>query len=300
MKEKMIITNCKVKFYDIIMNQGSEIVNIQEELLKRYKYLYENKELILANCIVYGIEKEHIKKQLKKLKSNVKRINRPADNSNLIELVKSTISNYKADLKISKPYLSSKISENNVDMMEELILGDIDLEKTRLYMFIESVKENNELLSKYNSIINALEERRSKNQHLKNIPTFTVWKILSYVRKKYSDNATVLAALDKYYNLDRFTIANDDCNYGYYIPDNEDNISYNYPNLSLYASACDAAIVFNYRGNEFEEEDEYHAYALDDKMTEEFYPTQFAYDLANSEMMQNKKEIIKIRTLTII
>ena len=137
---------------------------------------------------------------------------------------------------------------------------------------------------------------------MKSIPTFTVWKILSYVRKKYENNATVLAALDRYYNIERFIIATDDCIYGYYIPEGEKNISYNYPNSSLYASACDSGIIFNYRGNEFEEEDEYHDFILDDKLTDEFYFTQFAHDLANSEMIPNKKEKLKAfaksRTLT--
>lgn len=102
-------------------------MNIQEDLLNRYKYLYENKELILANCIIYDIEKDYIKKELKKLKSSVRRINKPFENANLIDLVNNMISQYKKDLKTPKPYLSSKISENYVDMIEELILGDIEL-----------------------------------------------------------------------------------------------------------------------------------------------------------------------------
>lgn len=153
-------------------------------------------------------------------------------------------------------------------------------------------------------MINDLEERRSKNQHLKNISTFTVWKILSYVRKKYENNATVLAALDKYYNIERFTIANDDCTYGYYIPEGEDNTSYDYPNLSLYTSTCGDEIIFNYRGNEFEEEDEYYDFILDNNLTDKFYPSKFANDLANSKMLQNKQETLKtfskIRILTTI
>ena len=153
-------------------------------------------------------------------------------------------------------------------------------------------------------MIHDLEERRSKNQHLKSIPTFTVWKILSYVRKKYENNDTVLAALDKYYNIERFIIANDDCTYGYYIPEDEENISYDYPNLSLYTSACGDGIIFDYRGNEFEEEDEYHDFISDDKLTNEFYFTQFAHDLANFEMIPNKKEKLKAfaksRTITTI
>ncbi len=279
-------------------------MNIQEELLKRYKYLYENKELILANCITYNIEKDYIKKKIKELKTNLKKINKTEENQDLIKLLNSTISSYKNDLKKAKPYLSSKISEQYIDMMEELILGDVDLEESRLYKFIENIKENEELLSKYNSVINDLEERRSKNRHLKNISTFTVWKILSYVRKKYDGNITVLAALDKYYNLDRFTIANDDCSYGYYIPNDNENISYNYPSLSLYGSECDSCVIFNYRANEFEEEDKYHDSKLDSKITDQFYKTQFANALSKSDFIQNKfekfKEINKTKTLTTI
>ena len=36
------------------------------ELVKRYIYLYQNKELILALCIGRGIEKEKIKSNIKK------------------------------------------------------------------------------------------------------------------------------------------------------------------------------------------------------------------------------------------
>lgn len=42
---------------------------VQDELMKRYLYLYENKDLILAMCINYGIEKDYYKKQIKKIKN---------------------------------------------------------------------------------------------------------------------------------------------------------------------------------------------------------------------------------------
>lgn len=38
----------------------------ENELIKRYIYLYQNKELILALCIGRGIEKEEIKSNIKK------------------------------------------------------------------------------------------------------------------------------------------------------------------------------------------------------------------------------------------
>ena len=46
---------------------------VQEELMKRYLYLYDNKELILALCINYGI-RENYYKELIKNKNELKKI----------------------------------------------------------------------------------------------------------------------------------------------------------------------------------------------------------------------------------
>ena len=49
---------------------------VQEELMKRYLYLYDNKELVLALCINYGIRENYYKEQIKKkneLKKSLKR-----------------------------------------------------------------------------------------------------------------------------------------------------------------------------------------------------------------------------------
>ena len=279
-------------------------MDIQDELLKRYKYLYDNKELILANCIIYDIDKKSIKKELKKLKLLIKETDDSNKNDELVELAQRIIYKYENDLKIGKAYLSSRIPKGYTNMLEDFILGDKNIEETRLYKFIECIKDNRNLLMKYNSMINDLEERRNNNYHLMNVPTFTVWKILSFVRKKNNRNSTALRALDRYYNLDRFIIAHDDSKYGYYIPEDDVSICNNYPDLSLYNKVSGDTIIFNYRGNKFEEEDEYYASTLDVIPTYSFYPSKFANELSKIPMIENKeerlKDLIKTRTLTTI
>ena len=43
-----------------------DINRVQEELMKRYLYLYDNKELVLALCINYGIRENYYKERIKK------------------------------------------------------------------------------------------------------------------------------------------------------------------------------------------------------------------------------------------
>ncbi len=282
-------------------NKGSEKMNIEEELLKRYQYLNENKELILANFIIDRTETKYIKKELKRIKSIAKSVKKDKE---LKELTKQLIEEYKNDLKETKPYLSSKSSERNLDVLEELILGDKPLETTRLYNYIEKIKQDEDLLSMFESKITKLEVRRNKNDHLKRIPTFTVWKILSYIRKKYENNITVQKALDKYYNLERYTIAKDDCDYGYYIPEGA-KTEKEYPDSSIYVSANGDGIISKYFGNEFEEEDKYKEIDGGIKMNENYYPTKFANELANLDMIQNKEgklndEIITVKEIITI
>lgn len=48
-------------------------MNIKEELIRRYSYLYENKELILAMCInIVEVKPNKRKQELEKLKENIK------------------------------------------------------------------------------------------------------------------------------------------------------------------------------------------------------------------------------------
>ncbi len=266
-------------------------MSIQVELIKRYRYLNENKELILSMCIIYKIDREHIKSQIKRLKAGLKKLNKNDKNEELLELINKAISICNADLKTPKAYLSSNPSREYVDMLEEFLLGDVNIEETVLFKEIEYMKENEDSLMMVEKKIIDLEDRRKSNEHLKKMPTFTVWKILSYVQKRYQNNTVVQSALDKYYNLERWTISNHVCQYGYYI---DEDIYEEYPKTSLYASAAGDCVEFRYHGNEFEEEDNY--YETKNEMNDapaSYYPSEFANDLARTQIVQNKEILLK-------
>jgi hypothetical protein len=275
------------------------VMDVKEELLKRYEFLFENRELILANCIIYDIEKDFLKSKIKELKSYGRKLKNNEENKASIELFNGIISSYEQSLVTPKPYLSSKTSKEYLEGLEEFILGDNPMEDTRLYCYIEKLKNNSEALTKARIMIYDLLEKRRKDILLSKIPPFTVWRILSYVRKKYPRNATVLYALDKYYNLDRYIIANDDCLTGYYVNYVDDNLSYNYPSRHILMNP----FLYKGRDNEFEEEDDYHQEIDFLEFKSNSYPTKFANDLVELEYISSKGRVEvlkKIKSLTTI
>lgn len=264
-------------------------MEIEDELLRRYQYLYDNKELILSNCIIYDTETDYIEGKIREFKQHLKNAKKLSLSEETISLLNTTIAYYKRRLKIKVPYLSSKPSKGFVDMVEEFTLGDSDITETELYKQTEAIKNDFEEHTKRICMISDLEDRRSKNIHLKSIPAFTVWKILSYVRKRYPENTTVLFALDKYYNLDRYMLANDSSEFGYFIPEEAENVSYDYPNSVIYRPVYSDSVVLKFRGNEFEEEDDYHDINEDDMdYYDDEYPSEFAKSLARSHYVDAK------------
>ena len=226
------------------------------ELVKRYIYLYQNKELILALCIGRGIEKEKIKSNIKKCKDLIKSNSVCRENEKLNNLLKSQIEDYYLKLKTENYYLMSRVNKDIVSMFEDFLFSDDMMENSNLYKHIEAVKLNRNYLDVFNYSIELLEERRQTNIQLRKLPTFTVWRILSYVRKNNKGNKKILNALDKYYNLDRFIIAEDDCTTGYYMTESDYEDSeryYKYPNDIIIAGGI---IISSYK-NCFEEEDNY-------------------------------------------
>lgn len=228
----------------------------KNELVKRYIYLYQNKELILALCIGRGIEKEKIKSNIKKCKDLIKRNSICRENEKLKNLLKSQIEDYYLKLKTENYYLMSRVNKDIVSMFEDFLFSDDMMENSNLYKHIEAVKLNRKFLDIFNYLIELLEERRQTNIQLRKLPTFTVWRILSYVRRNNKGNKKILNALDKYYNLDRFIIAEDDCTTGYYMTESDYEDSeryYKYPNDIIIAGGI---IILSYK-NCFEEEDNY-------------------------------------------
>ena len=194
-----------------------EISLVQEELIKRYLYIYENKDLILSLCINNGIEKEYYKKELKSTNDLIKKIKKQkikVDNE-ILSLLIQLSNEYKKNMNQERPYLFRKVYDNIVNAYEEFLFTDENIENTVLYKHIESLKNNPGYYESVQDYINRLEERRQNNHWLKRIPTFTVWKILTYVRDKNLNNAVILEALEKYYNLDRYIITGVNWESGY-------------------------------------------------------------------------------------
>ena len=228
-------------------------MNTRNEIIKRYMYLYQNKELILALCIGTGIEKEKLEKKIKeseRLLSSNSVYNR--------ELMKLELENANYDLEHEKYYLMANVNDSIVDMYEDFLFSDKEMEELDLYKHIEGVK-NSKYLDVFNTLIENLETRRKRNFHLKKVPTFTVWKILSYVRRKNIDNRLVLDALDKYYNIDRFMLTGDNYESGYKLLESDINrlgeyCLVKYPSTILMTGE----IINDFENNSFEIEDDYY------------------------------------------
>ena len=228
-------------------------MNTRNEIIKRYMYLYQNKELILALCIGTGIEKEKLEKKIKeseRLLSSNSVYNR--------ELMKLELENANYDLEHEKYYLMANVNDSIVDMYEDFLFSDKEMEELDLYKHIEGVK-NSKYLDVFNTLIENLETRRKRNFHLKKVPTFTVWKILSYVRRKNIDNRLVLDALDKYYNIDRFMLTGDNYESGYKLLESDINRLGEYC-LVKYLSTIlmTGGIINDFENNSFEIEDDYY------------------------------------------
>lgn len=228
-------------------------MNTRNEIIKRYMYLYQNKELILALCIGTGIEKEKLEKKIKeseRLLSSNSVYNR--------ELMKLELENANYDLEHEKYYLMANVNDSIVDMYEDFLFSDKEIEELDLYKHIEGVK-NSKYLDVFNTLIENLESRRKRNFYLKKVPTFTVWKILSYVRRKNIDNRLVLDALDKYYNIDRFMLTGDNYESGYKLLESDINrlgeyCLVKYPSTILMTGG----IINDFENNSFEIEDDYY------------------------------------------
>ena len=232
-------------------------MNVKTEIIKRYIYLYQNKELILALCIGTGIEKDKLKKQLKNTKQLLSDNDMLKNNSTLRKSIESGLKDINYDLEHEKYYLMANVDSSIVDMYEDFLFSDKKMEDLDLYKHIEGVK-NSKYLDAFNTLIENLENRRKCNLLLRRVPTFTVWKILSYVRRKNLDNKLILDALDKYYNLDRFMITGDNYESGYKLLESDlnrlgENCLEKYPSTILITGG-----IINYlESNSFEIEDEY-------------------------------------------
>ena len=103
-----------------MINNESAFSEVKFELLKRYLYLYNNKELILSLCIGKRKDKEEL----------------------------------------GKYYLLRDIDDNVVNTFFDFLFSDNDMENSVLYNQIELIKSNSEYLYMYNYLITMVEKRR--------------------------------------------------------------------------------------------------------------------------------------------
>lgn len=277
--------------------------DIKPEILKRYQYLYENKELILSLCISEGIEEKHYKECLKEARKSLRKFQHDKLNNQEIEKILTSLeARYKAALHTPQSYLMNQIPVEILNLLEEFLFSNSPLEDTALYKEIECIKSDELEMAQAEYQIESLMERRRKNEFLKERNPFTVWRILDYVRNNNQDNADILDFLDIFYNLDRTITSglNWESGYGLTDYDMEKNEEYlnNLPRLSKmsgfetkYASSF---IMTSYKGNEFEVEDDYFACQkeLDQNPPKliNFYPSEFVYSaLRISEFTEEEK-----------
>lgn len=240
---------------------------IIQEIFNRYKYLYQNKELILSLCIDEKIRTDYYKKSIKEWNKNLK-LMKKYKNKEMVELINIIIEQDKAALTTPYPYLMNDISQELINIFEDFLFGDIAIENTKLYYIIENIKLDEQKLNLSKNKTNALLERRSYNKFLCNKNCLTVWRILTYVRNNNKDNQAVLDALDKYYNIERYILTGINWLSGYKllnvdVINNDQHLNYLPTNIlsnEVKTPYENSMIILGYEGNEFEQEDDYFAF----------------------------------------
>jgi len=168
----------------------AKIENYKEELINRYKYLYENITYILAPCM-YEETEEDVKKRIKKLCCS------------------------KEELTLKRLIYRKGLDIDILSMLEEFLLDDIPFKDTIFYNYLEEQKQNPEYLKKVSyglSLFEKYDARIPKNSyHRIKKNDLTLWNLLENVRMYidaqigYSkDKVNKLQVLDEYFRLNRY------------------------------------------------------------------------------------------------
>ena len=216
--------------------------------------------MILSLFIEAKIQTKTYKAKLRKTKQTKKDAKR-LKQEELYPIIDNCISYYKKALKTPKYYLMDKITDDDIEILEEFLFTDYDIEDTLLYRMTEYLKCDELYLKEANNKIQEIQERRNKNKILKDKEFITVWRILNYVRDKNKDNLTYIKALDKYYNLERYIKTGINWNSGYILLESDVkeyiNLEEDYNNSKNNKEFICIEIIPNYLTNEFEQEDDY-------------------------------------------
>jgi len=151
------------------------INKIKEELIKRYKYLYENAEIILAPYI-------H-----EQTKEEVKECNKKYGVLNLTPII----------------YLNISKKSEIIPLFEEKILTEKNIETTSLYKEIEAKKHTKEYLEKVKKGL-LLSKNKNYNQNEKLDILTILLKTKEYIEEQSEDlenKENKLSILNEYYHL---------------------------------------------------------------------------------------------------
>ena len=163
------------------------IEQAKQELVRRYKYLYENAYFILAPYMYEQTEEEY----QKSVDDYIKQFGRSI---------------------IDKPIIYLKI--NRLDsvnsIFEEFLLSDKKIEDTELYKFIESKQNDKEYLEQVKRGIELNDKRNIERCEITK-ESLDIWKILNatwdYISEQSSDlknKKSKLRVLDEYYRIARY------------------------------------------------------------------------------------------------
>lgn len=165
-----------------------KIYNFKEELINRYKYLYENISYVLAPYIYRESEKE-TKKRLRRLCCTEEELT-------------------------TKPLVLRKRLDNDIlSMLEEFLLSDIPFQDSLFYNYIESCKESPDFLNSVKYGVRLSEERiEQMKKRLFNVKSYiNIWDLLEEVRAYIisqkcdkENKKSKLDIIDEYFRICRY------------------------------------------------------------------------------------------------
>ena len=160
----------------------------KQEMVKRYKYLYEFSYLILAPYMHEETEEEC----KKRVEENIKKYNHPLVDRPLI-------------------YLNINRLNDINKLFEEFLLSDKPIEETKLYQMTELNKNNKEYLDKVKKCLSLLEKENQERDYEILKKQIDIWEILrltsDYIEEQSGDlknKERKLYILDQYYRILRY------------------------------------------------------------------------------------------------
>lgn len=186
------------------------IEQAKQELVRRYKYLYENANFILAPFMREQTQNEYN------------------------EFVKKDIEKYGySNMKEPLIYLNINVLDSINSLFEEFLLSDKKMEESFLYQMIENKKGDKEYLEEVKKGLKLLEKVNASRCYLK--MTLSIWEILNktaeYIEEQSEDIENKnykLRVLDEYYRILRYN------NTGkIYISGRKENIKDHFSSISI-------------------------------------------------------------------